>query len=100
MTLLRLKKELRLKINRTKKHKNKNKLNTRNKFKKLKIKTSENMKYKCSFAACKFKTMNLKDFNRHLIIHTTLKPFACNFCKYKCNRNDNLKLHIRNIHFK
>ena len=35
---------------------------------------------------------------KHLQIHTGIKPFRCNHCAYRSNRSDNVLLHCRKVH--
>jgi len=36
--------------------------------------------------------------DRHVLIHTGAKPFACPYCPHRSNRKDNLRHHINIIH--
>ena len=53
----------------------------------------------CPICGRKLKGANLKQrLARHVIIHSKSKPFQCPYCPHASNREDNMKLHIKNYH--
>ena len=58
--------------------------------------SSDSKPHKCQYCGRGHVTITLK--LRHEITHTDLKPFACQFCEYTCNRSDRLYMHKRMNH--
>ncbi|XP_006814209.1 uncharacterized protein LOC102808205 [Saccoglossus kowalevskii] len=56
----------------------------------------ENGGYMCDICGAEFFTT--QKVIQHRRTHTNEKPFKCEYCKYNCNRSDNLRLHIKRIH--
>ena len=48
--------------------------------------------YVCPYCSKNFKTKQRVE--RHILIHTGEKPYACTECEYKTNRQDHLKEHF------
>ena len=61
----------------------------------IKVNDDNNEHFLCSLFNCKFSAKHYKDIVRHLRIHTGEKPFACQYCEKKFDRQDNLKVHKR-----
>ena len=40
------------------------------------------------------------NLEKHMPVHTGIRPFPCPYCNYKCSRKDNLKAHIVIVHMK
>nr|XP_023652536.1 zinc finger protein 335 isoform X5 [Paramormyrops kingsleyae] len=52
--------------------------------------------HKCEH--CSFASKNKKDLRRHTMTHTNEKPFACEVCGQRFNRNGHLKFHMERLH--
>lgn len=42
----------------------------------------------------------MSDYRRHIIIHSDIRLFPCDFCDFQFNRRSNLKKHIERVHLK
>lgn len=40
-----------------------------------------------------------QNLERHMLTHSGQRPYRCPYCPHGSNRVDNLKLHIRRLHF-
>lgn len=60
------------------------------------IKTPADKKYRCNFCERSFYTG--KDVRRHLVVHTGLRDFLCQFCPQRFGRKDHLTRHIKKSH--
>ncbi|XP_060590017.1 early growth response factor homolog 1-like isoform X5 [Ruditapes philippinarum] len=49
--------------------------------------------YICNYENCYKEFASKSLVVRHWSVHTKEKPFACRFCKYRCSRKDNLRVH-------
>ena len=49
--------------------------------------------YICNYANCYKKFSSKSLVLRHWSVHSKEKPFACRFCKFRCSRKDNLRVH-------
>ena len=54
--------------------------------------------YECSVCSSKIRTFS--SFKAHLLIHTGVKQFRCDTCKYYFRRKSNLNRHMRMVHCK
>ncbi|XP_063865778.1 zinc finger X-chromosomal protein-like [Scylla paramamosain] len=53
----------------------------------------------CHICSKRFRGRNSKsNLERHMQIHTGLKPFRCPLCSHRANRKGNLKSHIEAKH--
>ncbi|VVC42310.1 Zinc finger C2H2-type,Zinc finger, RING/FYVE/PHD-type [Cinara cedri] len=60
------------------------------------VKTPADKKYRCNFCERSFYTG--KDVRRHLVVHTGLRDFLCQFCPQRFGRKDHLTRHIKKSH--
>lgn len=60
------------------------------------IKTPADKKYRCNFCDRSFYTG--KDVRRHMVVHTGLRDFLCQFCPQRFGRKDHLTRHIKKSH--
>jgi len=49
----------------------------------------------CTYESCKRKFNRSDELNRHLRVHSGIKPYTCEFCFKKFARSDHLKTHRR-----
>lgn len=52
--------------------------------------------HECNECQRKFKTKHHLD--RHLVVHTGVKPYSCMYCTYTCNVKGNINKHIKTVH--
>ncbi|CAB3376200.1 Hypothetical predicted protein [Cloeon dipterum] len=56
--------------------------------------------FRCTFPGCKSQFKTGSNLRRHQNIHSSTKPFTCNFCTHCCNLKSNLISHMRKVHLK
>lgn len=53
----------------------------------------------CPYCRKKFTTATWKQkLDRHMLIHTGMKPYQCPHCPHRSNRKDNLRYHVLSVH--
>ena len=52
---------------------------------------SKEKKFKCDF--CDYRASCMGHIDRHMVVHTGLKPFKCQWCDYRSNQKQNTKNH-------
>lgn len=53
---------------------------------------------KCPQSQCDFRTINSYNLKRHMLTHTTEKPFQCKFCPQTFKCKSSAVVHMRRIH--
>ncbi|CAH1974885.1 unnamed protein product [Acanthoscelides obtectus] len=62
------------------------------------VKNPAEKKFTCDYCDRKFFTK--KDVRRHLVVHTGMRDFLCQFCPQRFGRKDHLVRHIKKSHHK
>ncbi|KFU91457.1 Zinc finger protein 518A [Chaetura pelagica] len=52
--------------------------------------------YQCE--KCHYISFSEEEFQKHLLVHTSVLPFACQYCSYRASRKDYLVKHIIALH--
>ena len=51
--------------------------------------------YNCAFNQCSYSTTRLSHMKRHMVCHSGLKPYNCEYCSFKCADQSNFRRHVR-----
>ena len=57
-------------------------------------KTSEKPKQSYTCETCGYVTMRRGDYNKHILIHSGIKPYHCPLCNYKTTEKCRLNRHL------
>ncbi|XP_018006768.1 longitudinals lacking protein, isoforms H/M/V isoform X10 [Hyalella azteca] len=52
----------------------------------------------CPHCPKTFSTCKMQNYQRHVIVHSDMKPFKCRLCNFRCNQASNLRRHIKSRH--
>ena len=52
----------------------------------------------CPFCPKIVKSRSIQSIARHIITHTGDQPYSCEVCGFSCNRQGNLKRHMKQVH--
>lgn len=57
-----------------------------------------NRKFKCEFNQCTLAFRRKEHLSRHMLTHTGVRAYECNFCHERFSRSDNLRKHKLELH--